>query len=160
MYDLPDLTEVEARATAQDRLDLYFEHLDALSVRRAGLRLADYLRRFADVRVEVAGHQATGAITAAGSDWVGLSSGLVLLDACQTLSPSGRGDVPGSPLSYRQAVRQYTSRVPRDLVLRGGRLLRARIEWVGADFVHVNSQSGAQLLPLREVVAVFGRLGQ
>ena len=49
----PDLTDVELRATALDRLDLHYEHQDALSVTRGSWELADYVRRFSDLQVEI-----------------------------------------------------------------------------------------------------------
>lgn len=87
----PDLTDVELRATALDRLDLHYEHQDALSVTRGSWELADYVRRFSDLQVEIGEHVVRGELLSVGVDLVHLSTALVRLSACDQIQPLGRG---------------------------------------------------------------------
>jgi len=153
----PDLTEVEVRATALDRLDLHYEHRDALTVERGSWQLADHLRRFARLQVVIAEQVITGELQAVGADWVQLSSGLVRLWACDEIRPLGRGGpVEASPLEFRQCLRQYAGRVPRELVLVRGASTTLMIDWVAADFLHARAAGRPCLVPLVQVAAVLG----
>ena len=155
----PDLTDVELRATALDRLDLHYEHQDALSVTRGSWELADYVRRFSDLQVEIAEHVVRGELLSVGVDLVHLSTALVRLSACDQIQPLGRGGgVQASPVSFRQSIRQLAGRVPRELVLAGGRTLMVRIDWVAADFLHARTAGRPTLVPLSQVAAVLGRI--
>lgn len=159
MYELPDMSDAEARATAQDRLDLHFEHQDALSVQRGRWTLAEYLRRFDRLDIEVVGRNIAGAVRSVGDDWVELNTALVRLTACRRIVPNGNGDASNSPLHFRQAVRQYAGRMPREVLFTTGDVTVVRIDWVGADFIHAGGSGGVELLPLSQVAAVFGTLG-
>jgi hypothetical protein len=153
----PDLTEVEVRATALDRLDLHYEHRDALTVERGTWLLADHLRRFTRLQVVIGEHVITGDLQAAGADWVQLGGGLVRLSACDEIRPLGRGQAfEPSPLEFRQCVRQYAGRVPRELILTRGSSTTVMIDWVAADFLHARSAGRPCLLPLGQVAAVLG----
>lgn len=156
--DFPDLTDVEARATAADRLDLHFEHRDALDVERGAWQLADYLGRHADLQVTVGEHVVRGRILGLGPDWVHLSTALVRFDACSLLRPSGQGAPPRTVLQFRQALRQAAGRVPREVVLADGQARLLVIDWVGRDFLHVHEQGRPGVVPLRQVAALFGRI--
>ncbi|MEZ5158038.1 MAG: hypothetical protein R2687_04310 [Candidatus Nanopelagicales bacterium] len=155
----PDLTDVELRATALDRLDLHYEHQDALNVTRGSWELSDYVRRFSDLQVVIGEHVARGEVLSVGADSVHLSTALVRLSACDEIQPLGRGGgVPASPVSFRQSIRQLAGRVPRELILTGGRKLMVRIDWVAADFLHARSSGRPSLVPLSHVAAVLGRI--
>lgn len=158
MQELPDLTEVEARATAADRLDLHFEHRDALDVERGSWPLTEYLRRFAEAHVTVGEHCVRGQILSIGPDWVHLTTALVRLDAVGLIRPGGVGRPASTVLDFRQAVRQAAGRVPREVVLADGQARLLVIDWVARDFVHVQSEGRAGLIPLGQVAAVFGRI--
>ena len=158
MQDLPDLTDVEARATAADRLDLHFEHRDALDVERGAWLLADHLRRYADLQVSVGEHVVRGRIVGVGPDWVHPTTALLRLQACSMLRPSGQGSPPQTVLEFRQALRQAAGRVPREVVLADGQARLLIIDWVGRDFVHVQQDGRPGLLPLGQIVGVFGRI--
>jgi hypothetical protein len=158
MQELPDLSEVEARATAADRLDLHFEHRDALDVERGAWSLSGYLARFAAAEARIGDHTVRGDLLAIGPDWVQLATALVRLDACDVLRPVGEGRPPATVLDFRQAVRQAAGRVPREVVLTGGRAHLLVIEWVARDFVHVRADGAPGVIPLRQFAAVFGRI--
>jgi hypothetical protein len=155
--DWPDLTDVEARATAAGRLDLHYEHQDALAVERVTWQLCDHVRRYARLQVVIGDFSLKGEIIGVGQDCVHLSTGLVRLAACEEIRPLGRGQ-HGQEMAadFRRAVRQYAGRVPRDLVLVGGRSMIVGLDWVGADFVHVRVAGRPALLPLTQVAAVLG----
>ncbi|HQR80855.1 MAG TPA: hypothetical protein PLT68_11595 [Actinomycetota bacterium] len=155
--DWPDLTDVEVRATALDRLDLHYEHRDALTVERGSWSLADYVRRFQVLQVVIGGEVVKGNLLAVGSDWVQLNSALVSLPLCDQIRPLGRGEgVPTSPVGFRQCLRQYTGRMPREVILAGGESIVVGLDWVGADFVHARVSGRPTLLPLVRVGAVLG----
>ncbi len=156
--DWAELSEIEARVTAADRLDLHFEHRDALDVERGSWRLADYLRGFAKLRVRVADHELSGEVISVGKDWVHLTNAVVCLDACDALLPSGSGSCESSVLEFRQAVRHLAGRIPREMVLRNGLSQLATIEWVARDFMQVRSDAGRTLIPLAQVAVIFGRV--
>ncbi len=158
MQDLPDLSEIEARATAADRLDLHFEHRDALDVERGGWRLTEHLSRYAALQVGIGDHAVRGEILTLGPDWVHLTTALVRLSACDVIRPLGTGQPPTTVLDFRQAVRQAGGRVPREVVLVGGRARLLVIDWVARDFVHVHEDGTAGLIPLGQFAAVFGRI--
>lgn len=158
MQDLPDLTDVEARATAADRLDLHFEHRDALDVERGAWRLADHLGRYADLQASLGEHVVRGQILSIGADWVHLSTGLIRLGACTLLRPSGQGSPPRTVLEFRQGLRQAAGRVPREVVLSDGRARLLVLDWVGRDFVHVQAEGRPGLVPLGQILGVFGRI--
>ena len=61
-------------------------------------------------------------------------------------------------MSFRQSIRQLAGRVPRELVLAGGRTLMVRIDWVAADFLHARTAGRPTLVPLSQVAAVLGRI--
>lgn len=153
----PDLTEVEVRATALDRLDLHYEHRDALTVERGTWLLADQLRRFARLQVVISDRVITGELQAVGTDWVQLSAGLVRLPVCDEIRPLGRGQpIEASPLEFRQCLRQYAGRVPRELLLARGASTTVMIDWVAADFLHARAAGRPCLLPLSNLAAVLG----
>ncbi len=155
--DWPDLTEQEVRATALDRLDLHYEHQDALAVERGTWRLAQHIRRFTVLQAVVGDHTVKGDLLAVGEDWAQLSTGLVRLAACDEIRPLGRGPgVEASPLSFRQCLRQYAGRVPREVILSRGRAMVAGLDWVAADFLHARVAGRPALIPLDHVVAVLG----
>jgi hypothetical protein len=156
--DLPDLTDVEARATAADRLDLHFEHRDALDVERGTWRLAEHLARYAELQVMVGDHAVRGSILALGPDWVHLTTALVRLAACTSVHPSGVAEVPTTVLDFRQAIRQAAGRVPREVILADGQARLLAIDWVARDFVHVHEAGRPALMPLGQFAAVFGRI--
>lgn len=160
MDDWPDLSDAELRATALERLDLHFEHQDALAVERGRWRLADHLRRFSALRVCAAGSTIAGEVRSVGADWVELSTAVVHLDACRTIEPAGPGvQTPRSPVTFRQVLRQMAGRVPREVVTRDGERLTGLIDWVGADFLQLRVGDRATLVPLGQVAAVLGGLG-
>lgn len=158
MQDLPDLSDVEARATAADRLDLHFEHRDALDVERGAWRLAEFLGRYADLQAAVGEHVVRGRIVGIGPDWVHLTTALIRIDACTMLRPSGQGSPPQTVLEFRQALRQAAGRVPREVVMADGQARLLAIDWVGRDFVHVHQDGRPGLVPLGQIVGVFGRI--
>ena len=138
MDEWPDLSEAEVRATALERLDLHFEHQDALAVERGRWGLADYLRRFCAMRVHVAGCTITGEVISVGDTWVELSTAVVALDACRAVEPAGPGAAMArSPMTLRQVLRQMAGRVPRQVLTRDGRDVTGTLDWVGADFLHL-----------------------
>ena len=157
--DLSDLTDMEARVTAQDRLDLHFEHQDALSVERGSMTLTRMVRQAGRLRAAVAGHSFDGEVLAVGEDWVQLSTAVLRLAACDRLQTVGSGEPDASVLTFRQAVRQYAGRIPREVVGLRGDSQVVVIEWVAADFLHVLAQDRPSLIPLRQVAGVFGSLG-
>ena len=153
----PDLTAEEVRATAMDRLELHYEHEDARAVARGKWLLAEHLRRFSVVQVVVGGQTLKGELLAVGDGWVQLSAGVVRLDACEQLRPLGRGKhVTRSPLTFRQCLRQYAGRVPREIVLLSGESLVVGLDWVAADFVHAQAAGRPTLIPLAQIAAVLG----
>ena len=155
--DWPDLTDVELRATALDRLDLHYEHQDALDVERGSWELADHIRRYAHLQIVIGDHAVRGDVLAVGEGWVHMSTALVRLSACDEIRPMGRGDtVATSRVSFRQAVRQRAGRVPREIILVRGRALMVNIDWVAADFLHVRSHGRPALVPLAQIAAVLG----
>lgn len=167
MQEFPDLTDVEARATAADRLDLHFEHRDALDVERGSLSLATHLGRFRTLQVAIGEHRIRGDVLAIGPDWVHLTTALVRLEVCHMITGTGSGDgasVPATPtvpmtmLDFRQAVRQAAGRVPREVIMADGRARLLVIEWVARDFVHVLADGVAAVVPLGQFAAVFGRI--
>ncbi len=89
MDDWPDLSEAELRATALERLDLHFEHQDALAVERGRWRLADHLRRFSALRVRAAGRTIAGEVRSIGADWAIFSVTSVPKAAASSSTPSG-----------------------------------------------------------------------
>ncbi|MBK6762575.1 MAG: hypothetical protein IPG68_04530 [Micrococcales bacterium] len=153
----PDLTAEEVRATAMDRLDLHYEHQDALAVERGGRDLMQHLSRFSRLQAVIGETTMTGDLVALGGDWVQITSGVLRPGACDEIRPLGRGSglQPG-PLSFRQSVRQYAGRVPREVVLVGGRVLLVGLDWVAADFLHVRVAGRPTLVPLSQVAAVLG----
>lgn len=155
--DWAELTEIEARVTAQDRLDLHFEHRDALDVERGSWRLIDYLGRFSDIRVRVGDHSVRGEIVAVGPDWVQLATALVAVDACDFVVPHGAARPTSTVLQFRQAVRQLAGRVPREVILRNGQSQVMTIDWVAKDFMQVRIDGAPVLVPLGQVAVVFGR---
>jgi len=155
--DWAELTEIEARVTAQDRLDLHFEHRDALDVERGSWRLIDYLGRFRELRVRVGDHSVRGEIVTVGPDWVQLATALVAVDACELVVPQGSGRPTSTVLQFRQAVRQLAGRVPREVILRNGQSQVMTIDWVANDFMQVRIDAHPMLVPLRQVAVVFGR---
>ena len=157
--DLSDLTDMEARVTAQDRLDLHFEHQDALSVERGSMTLAQMVRRASHLRATVGPHTFDGEILVVGEDWVQLSTAVLRLGACDLLQTVGSGRPEASVLTFRQAIRQYAGRIPREVVGPRGESQVVVIEWVAADFLHVRAQDRQSLIPLAQVAGVFGRLG-
>lgn len=155
----PDLTDVELRATALDRLDLHYEHQDALNVERGAWELADYVRRFSHVALVIGDDEIRGEVLAAGVDWVRVTSALVRLSACDEIRPMGRGPgIDASPMSFRQSVRQLAGRIPRELILARRRRMLVMIDWVAADFLHARTAGRATLVPLSQVAAVLGRV--
>lgn len=158
--ELPDMTDVEARVTAQDRLDLHFEHQDALSVQRGSQTLSQFVARSSHLRASVGSHTLSGAVLAVGEDWVQLNTAVLRLDACTMLQTMGTAAPERSMLTFRQAVRQYAGRVPREVLTCDGDSRVVVIEWVAADFLHVRASGTAALLPLAQVAAVFGGLGE
>lgn len=156
--DWVELSEIEARVTAQDRLDLHFEHRDALEVERGSWRLADHLCGVREVHARVGDHAFSGLVLAVGPDWVHLTSAIVCLDACDALLPSGTGAAGTTVLDFRKAVRQMAGRIPRELLLRNGRSQMVTIDWVARDFMQVGSEAGKALIPLAQVAVIFGRV--
>jgi hypothetical protein len=160
MDDWPDLTEAELRATALERLDLHYEHRDALAVERGSWHLADHLRRFAALRVHVAGTVIDGRVRGVGADWVELGGAVVRLDCCSLIESAGRVDpVSRSPLGVRQVLRQMAGRVPREIVAADGTRVMGAIEWVGADFLHLRVEGRAAVMPLAQAAAVLSGVG-
>lgn len=156
--DLPDFTDLEVRVTAQERLDLHFEHLDALSVQRGSRTLADHLRGFASVEAGFGSHRLSGRIECVGQDWVQTSQGLIRPSECDGLWPQGEGAAPRSRLEFRQILRRYAGRIPREVVV-AGQLRLMVIDWVGADFAAVTLDGRRAVVPLGQIGAVFGALG-
>jgi hypothetical protein len=154
----PDLTDVELRATALDRLDLHYEHQDALNVERGAWQLSDVVRRFSTLTVAIGDLEIAGEVLDAGADWVQLPSAVVRLSACDRIDPNGRrSGLPASPMTLRQAIRQLSGRIPRELVLLNGRRELVMIDWVAADFLHTHRAGRTSLVPLSQVAAVLGR---
>jgi len=153
----PDLTAEEVRATAMDRLDLHYEHQDALAVERGGWGLTPYLSRCSRVQAMIGETTVTGDLVALGGDWLQITAGVLRPGVCEEIRPLGRGSglQPG-PLSFRQCVRQYAGRVPREVVLVGGRVLLLNLDWVAADFLHARVAGRPTLVPLAQVAAVLG----
>jgi hypothetical protein len=89
---------------------------------------------------------------------VHLTTALVRLDVCDSVRPLGVGEPPTTVLDFRQAVRQAAGRVPREVVLTGGRARLLVIDWVARDFVHVHDGVMPELIPLGQFAAVFGRI--
>jgi hypothetical protein len=160
MQDNPwaELTEIEARVTAQDRLDLHYEHRDAVDVERGSWNLTDFLGTAAELQVRVGDHHVRGEVLATGPDWVQLPTALVAVHACDVLIPIGTAKRPPSVLQFRQAVRQLAGRVAREVVLRNGQRHLMSIEWVARDFMRVRIDGQAAVIPLAQVAVVFGRL--
>lgn len=156
--DWAELSEIEARVTAQDRLDLHYEHQDARAVERGSWRLADYLRGCREVQVTIGARCVAGAILTMGADWMQLSTAIVRLDACESLTVSGVGSAGTTVLDFRKAVRQLAGRIPREITLRSGQSRLVAIEWVARDFMQVRSDSGKELIPLSQVAVIFGRV--
>lgn len=155
-----DFREIEALVTSQDRLDLHYEHRDALEVERGSWLLAEHLRGFSDAQVWVGDHCVRGELLCVGPDWMQLASGIVSLDACEMLQPVGRlaEPRPRTVLEFRQAIRQLAGRVPREIVLRNGQSRLLTLEWVGRDFVAVRSDGRPAVVPLVQIAVVFGRV--
>jgi hypothetical protein len=160
MQDDPwaELTEIEARVTAQDRLDLHYEHRDALDVERGSWGLAEFLSTAAELQVQVGEHYVRGEILAVGPDWVQLPTALVAVHACDVLVPIGSGQRLATVLQFRQAVRQLAGRVAREVVLRSGQRHLMGIDWVARDFMQVRLDGRVAVIPLAQVAVVFGRL--
>lgn len=156
--DWAELSEIEARVTAQDRLDLHYEHQDARDVERGSWRLADYLRGCREVQVTVGERSVGGAILTVGADWMHLSTAIVRLDACESLAVSGVGSADRTVLDFRKAVRQLAGRIPREVVLRSGQSRLVAIDWVARDFMQVRAEAGKSLVPLAQVAVIFGRV--
>lgn len=157
MQEWPDLTAEEVRATALDRLELHYEHEDARAVARGKWLLADHLCRFSILQVVVGGHVLKGELLAVGDEWVQLSTGLVRPAACEQLRPLGRGEqIRRSTLTFRQCLRQYSGRVPREIVLLSGESVVVGLDWVAADFVHARVAGRPTLVPLAQIAAVLG----
>lgn len=156
--DWAELSEIEARVTAQDRLDLHYEHRDARDVERGSWRLADYLRGCREVQAVVGEHRIDGGILTVGADWMHLTSAIVRLDACESLIASGAGNANTTVLDFRKAVRQMAGRIPREIVLRSGHSQLAAIDWVARDFMQVRSEAGKALIPLAQIGVIFGRV--
>ena len=77
--------------------------------------------------------------------------------ACEQLRPLGRGkDLQCSPMTFRQCLRQYAGRVPREIVLESGESLVVGLDWVAADFVHARVAGRPTLVPLTQIAAVLG----
>ena len=153
----PDLTAEEVRATAMDRLELHYEHQDALAVERGKWRLSEYLCRFSVLQIVVGARTVTGELLAVGDDWVQLSAGVVRIEACVQVRPLGRGKgLQRSPLTFRQCLRQYVGRVPREVVLGSGESVVAGLDWVAADFVHARVDGRSTVVPLTQIAAVLG----
>jgi hypothetical protein len=156
--DWAELSEIEARVTAQDRLDLHYEHRDARDVERGSWKLADYLRGCREAKVTVGERSVAGGILTVGTDWMHLTSAIVCLDACEGLVVSGVGNANTTVLDFRKAVRQLAGRIPREIVLRSGRAQLVAIDWVARDFMQVRSEAGKALIPLSQVAVIFGRV--
>jgi hypothetical protein len=158
--DWTELTEIEVRVTATDRLDLHFEHRDALEVERGSWSLCEYLSRHATVEAEIAGLTLHGPVLTVGGDWFQLPTSLVRAQACTAIRTGQRAAhrAPTSPLEFRQALRHLAGRIPREVVLVGGRSMIVQVEWVAGDFAHIRSQSRTELLPLAQIAAVLGRV--
>lgn len=155
----PDLTDVELRATALDRLDLHYEHQDALDVERGSWLLADHLRRFSQVQVVIGEHTVRGEVLGVGADWAHLSTAVVRLSACDEIRPLRRGSGIGvSPVSFRQSLRQLAGRVPREIILMRGESRVVLVDWVAADFLHARVAGRPAMVPLAQVAAVLGRV--
>lgn len=153
----PDLTAEELRATAMDRLELHYEQQDALAVERGKLHLSEHLCRFSVLQIVVGATTVKGALMAVGEDWVQLSTGLVRTTASDEIRPLGRGnDLHRSPMTFRQCLRQYTGRVPREIVLERGESMVVGLDWVAADFVHARVAGRPTLVPLPRIAAVLG----
>lgn len=146
------------RATALDRLDLHFEHQDALQVERGSWRLADYLRRFSRLEVQIGERTWNDPLLAVGEDWVALETAVIRVSACDHIRPIGRGvSIETVPISFRQQVRQMAGRIPRELIRVSGDSQVVMIDWVAADFLHARVAGVATLVPLRQVAGVLGR---
>lgn len=156
--DWAELSEIEARVTAADRLDLHFEHRDARDVARGSWRLADYLRGCGHVQLRVGDRTVSGEVLTVGADWVHLTSAIACLDACEELVPSGTGGAGTTVLDFRKAVRQMAGRIPREIVMRSGRSQLVTIDWVARDFMYVRAEARRALIPLAQVAVVFGRV--
>jgi len=153
----PDLTAEEVRATAMDRLELHYEQQDALAVERGKWHLAEHLCRCGVLQVVVRGRTVKGDLLAVGEDWAQLSTGIVRIASCEQLRPLGRGkDLQRSPMTFRQCLRQYAGRVPREIVLESGESLVVGLDWVAADFIHARVAGRPTLVPLTQVAAVLG----
>ncbi len=153
-----ELSEIEARVTAQDRLDLHYEHRDAVDVERGSWRLLDYLRSFSEVHVRVGDHSVRGQIVSVGPDWVQLPSALVAIHACEIVIPDGSAQAEANRLQFRQAVRQLAGRAAREMILRNGRSYLVGIDWVAEDFVHIRLDGRPAVIPLGQIAVVFGRV--
>ncbi|MEZ5186696.1 MAG: hypothetical protein R2720_13200 [Candidatus Nanopelagicales bacterium] len=156
--DWSDLTEIEMRATALDRLDLHFEHQDALQVERGSWRLTDHLRRFSRLEVQIGGRTWSEPLLAVGDDWVALETAVIRVSACVRIRPLGTGaSIESVPISFRQQVRQMAGRIPRELVDVTGDSQVVMIDWVAADFLQARVAGAATLVPLGQVAGVLGR---
>ncbi len=155
-----ELTDIEVQVTATDRLDLHYEHRDALEVQRGSWSLAEYLCGYASLEVEVSGRTLRGPLLAVGDGWFQIPSALVHAQACAAIRTGSRADhrVPANPLTFRQALRHLAGRIPREVLLAGGGSRIVQLEWVAQDFAHVRCEGRPELLPLRQVAAVLGRV--
>lgn len=156
--ELPDFSDIEARVTAEGRRDLHFEYQDALTVQRGSLSMVDVLGAASHVQAQIAGHRVSGEILAVGADWLQLSTALVRLGACDGIQSVGEGHPESSILTFRQAVRQYAGRAPREVITVRGQSRVMVIEWVAADFLQVRLGVTPAMVPLAQVAAVFGAL--
>lgn len=59
-------------------------------------------------------------------------------------------------MTFRQCLRQYAGRVPREIVLESGESLVVGLDWVAADFIHARVAGRPTLVPLTQVAAVLG----
>ncbi len=155
-----ELTDIEVQVTASDRLDLHYEHRDALEVQRGSWMLRDYLGGYVDLEAEVSGRTLRGQLLAVGDDWFQIPSALVRAQACAAIRTGSRADqrVPASPLTFRQALRHLAGRIPREVLLADGGSRIVQLEWIAQDFAHVRCEGRPELLPLRQVAAVLGRV--
>jgi hypothetical protein len=153
----PDLTAEEVRATAKERLELHYEHEDALTVERGKWRLSEHLCRYSVLQIVIGGLTVKGDLLAVGTDWAQLSSGLFRITACEQVRPLGRGNgLHPSPLTFRQCLRQYAGRIPREIVTQEGESMVVGLDWVAADFVHARVAGRPALVPLSQIAAVLG----
>lgn len=158
--DWTELTEIEVRVTATDRLDLHFEHRDAREVERGSWGLCEYLSRHAGVEAQIAELTLRGPLLTVGADWFQIPTALIRAQACSAIRTGQRASqrAPASPLEFRQALRHLAGRIPREVVLTGGGSRIVQVEWVARDFAHIRSQSRTELLPLLQIAAVLGRV--